>query len=142
MVQEEYLYKAMGQRVVRRITQVGKTIHVVHDLDGNRLAAYEIDNVTGAQVPLQEYVWFEGPPVAVVDGQTDEVFFVRTDHIGRPVFATDDIGIKVEIWPLSNVLLARDTTEPHRVCRRLISVSYLANVREASYLPFRGVHSS
>ena len=80
-MQEEYLYKAMGQRVVRRITQVGKTIHVVHDLDGNRLAAYEIDNVTGAQVPLQEYVWFEGPPVAVVDGQTDEVFFVRTDHM-------------------------------------------------------------
>ncbi|MEQ6204720.1 RHS repeat-associated core domain-containing protein [Sulfitobacter sp. HNIBRBA2951] len=37
--------------------------------------------------------------MAVVDGQTDEVFFVWTDHIGRPVFATDDTGIKV--WEAS-----------------------------------------
>ena len=34
-------------------------------------------------------------PVAVVDGQTDEVFLIRTDHIGRPVFAADDNGLKV-----------------------------------------------
>ena len=79
--------------------QAGKTIHVVHDLDGNRLAEYEIDNLTGAQTLLQEYIWFDGVPVAVVDGQTDEVFFVRTDHIGRPVFATDDTGVKV--WEAS-----------------------------------------
>ena len=36
-----------------------------------------------------------GEPVAVVDGQTDEVFFIRKDHIGRPVFATNDSGVKV-----------------------------------------------
>lgn len=99
VVQEEYLYNALGQQVVRRMTQAGKTIHVVHDLDGNRLAEYEIDNLTGAQALLQEYIWFDGVPVAVVDGQTDEVFFVRTDHIGRPLFATEDTGVKV--WAAS-----------------------------------------
>ena len=99
VVQEEYLYNALGQQVVRRMGQAGKTIHVVHDLDGNRLAEYEIDNLTGASTLLQEYIWFDGVPVAVVDGQTDEVFFVRTDHIDRPVFATDDTGTKV--WEAS-----------------------------------------
>ena len=34
-------------------------------------------------------------PVAVVDGQTDAVHLVRTDNIGRPVFATDTSGVKV-----------------------------------------------
>ncbi|WP_299695367.1 RHS repeat-associated core domain-containing protein [uncultured Tateyamaria sp.] len=99
VVQEEYLYNAMGQQVVRRMTQAGKTIHVIHDFDGNRLAEYEIDNATGARTLLQEYIWFDCAPVAVVDGQTDEIFFVRTDHIGRPVFATDDTGAKV--WEAS-----------------------------------------
>ncbi|MEP3843899.1 MAG: RHS repeat-associated core domain-containing protein [Paracoccaceae bacterium] len=99
VVQEEYLYNAMGQQVVRRMTQAGKTIHVIHDLDGNRLAEYEIDNATGTRTLLQEYIWFNGVPVAIVDGQTDEIFFVRTDHIGRPVFAADANGVKV--WEAS-----------------------------------------
>ncbi|MEP6019201.1 MAG: RHS repeat-associated core domain-containing protein [Paracoccaceae bacterium] len=99
VVQEEYLYNAMGQQVVRRMTQAGKTIHVIHDLDGNRLAEYEIDNATGTRTLLQEYIWFDGVPVAIVDGQTDEIFFVRTDHIGRPVFAADANGVKV--WEAS-----------------------------------------
>ena len=38
-----------------------------------------------------------GAPVAVVEG--GQVFFVRTDHIGRPVFATNDLGVKV--WEAS-----------------------------------------
>jgi len=42
---------------------------------------------------LREYVWFEGKPVAVVEGGV--VYFVRSDHIGRPVFATDGTGAKV-----------------------------------------------
>lgn len=44
-----------------------------------------------------EYVWFEGVPVAVVEG--NQVYLVRTDHIGRPVFATDMSGAKV--WEAS-----------------------------------------
>lgn len=69
------------------------------DAVGNRLAEYEIDNLTATQTLLQEYIWLDGVPVTMVDGATDEVFFVRTDHIGRPVFATDDTGTKV--WEAS-----------------------------------------
>jgi len=36
-----------------------------------------------------------GMPVGVVDGTFDTVSFVRTDHIGRPVFATNQNGTKV-----------------------------------------------
>jgi RHS repeat-associated protein len=39
----------------------------------------------------------DGRAVAVIEG--GEVFFVRTDHIGRPVFATNDLGLKV--WEAS-----------------------------------------
>ena len=38
-----------------------------------------------------------GAPVGVVEG--GQIFFVRTDHIGRPVFATNDLGVKV--WEVS-----------------------------------------
>ncbi|HQU70192.1 MAG TPA: RHS repeat-associated core domain-containing protein [Albidovulum sp.] len=35
----------------------------------------------------------EGRAVAVVEG--GEIFFIRTDHNGRPVFGTNDLGVKV-----------------------------------------------
>jgi RHS repeat-associated protein len=38
-----------------------------------------------------------GLPVAVVEN--GQVYYVRTDHIGRPVFATDSTGAKV--WEVS-----------------------------------------
>jgi RHS repeat-associated protein len=39
----------------------------------------------------------DGRPVAVVEG--GKIYFIRTDHIGRPVFATNDLGVKV--WEAS-----------------------------------------
>jgi hypothetical protein len=35
----------------------------------------------------------EGHAVAVVEG--GQIYFIRSDHIGRPVFATNDLGVKV-----------------------------------------------
>ncbi len=72
---------------------------MVHDVDGNRLAEYDYDIATNTKTLLREYIWLEGMPVAIVDGATDEVFLIRTDHIGRPVFATDVNGVKV--WEAS-----------------------------------------
>ncbi|WP_227269858.1 RHS repeat-associated core domain-containing protein [Roseobacter weihaiensis] len=99
VVQAEYLYNAMGQQVVRRLTQAGQTIHSVHDLDGNRLAEYDYDPQTGTATLLQEYIWLDGAPVAVIDGATGAIAFIRTDHVARPVFVTDDVGVKV--WEAS-----------------------------------------
>ncbi|MEM8694134.1 MAG: RHS repeat-associated core domain-containing protein [Pseudomonadota bacterium] len=97
MVQAEYLYNALGQQVVRRLTQDANTIHSIHDLDGNRIAEYEIDAFDGTSTLLREYVWLQGAPVAVVEG--GQIYFIHTDHIGRPVFATDSAGTKV--WEAS-----------------------------------------
>ena len=72
------------------LTQTGETIHAVHDLDGNRLAEYDYDASTGSSTLIRQYVWMEGRVVAVVEG--GQVFFLRTDHIGRPVFATNELG--------------------------------------------------
>ncbi|NNE87901.1 MAG: hypothetical protein HKN27_07475, partial [Silicimonas sp.] len=46
-VQSEYLYNALGQQVVRTLTQTGEVIHSIHDLDGNRIAEYSYDAGTG-----------------------------------------------------------------------------------------------
>ena len=96
-VQAEYLYNALGQQVVRRLTQAGQTIHSIHDLDGNRIAEYDYDAGTGSSTLIREYIWMNGAPVGVVEG--GQVFYIRTDHIARPVFATNDLGVKV--WEAS-----------------------------------------
>ena len=42
---------------------------------------------------IREYVWNGWDPVAVIEGGV--ISFVRADHIGRPVFATNASGVKV-----------------------------------------------
>ena len=79
------------------LTQVGDTVHVVHDADGNRLAEYDYDPSTQTATLLRGYIWLHGVPVGVVEGVV--LYFVRTDHIGRPEFATDGTGVKV--WEAS-----------------------------------------
>ncbi|NSX56944.1 RHS repeat protein [Parasulfitobacter algicola] len=93
VVQSEYVYNAAGQQVIRRLTQEGRTLHSVHDLDGQRIAEYEYDPGAGTSTLLREYVWMDMTPVAVIEN--GQVYFIRADHIGRPVFATDSNGTKV-----------------------------------------------
>ncbi len=56
---------------------------------GRRIA--EHIETTGALI--REYVWNDWDPVAVIEGGV--ISFVRADHIGRPVFATNATGVKV-----------------------------------------------
>lgn len=93
VVQATYLYDAMGRQAVRSLTAGPVTIHSVFDSEGRRIAEY--NEATGALI--REYVWNAWEPVAVVEGGA--VYLVRTDHIGRPVFATDLTGAVV--WSAS-----------------------------------------
>ncbi len=65
------------------------TIHSVLDSDRRRIAEY--NKTSGALI--REYVWNGWGPVAVIEGGV--VAYVRADHIGRPVFATNATGVKV-----------------------------------------------
>ena len=47
---------------------------------------------TGTSTFLREYICLDGVAAAVVEN--GQVYFVRTDHIGRPVSATDATGAK------------------------------------------------
>ena len=89
VVQAEYVYNALGQQVGRTITQTGQTIHSIHDIDGNRIAEYDAE----AGTLLREYVWLDGMAIAVIEGGV--TYYIRTDHIGRPEFATDGNGTVV-----------------------------------------------
>ncbi|MEO1538080.1 MAG: RHS repeat-associated core domain-containing protein [Pseudomonadota bacterium] len=82
---------------MRRLTQSGQTIHNVFDLDGNRIAEYLYDEGTGTSTLIREYIWLHGQVIGVWEG--GQLFYVRSDHIGRPVFATNDLGFKV--WEAS-----------------------------------------
>jgi RHS repeat-associated protein len=79
------------------MVQWGAVDQVVHDPDGNRIAEYDYDSTTGTSTLIRQYIWMEGRPVAVVEG--GQIYFIRTDHIGRSVFATNDLGVKV--WEVS-----------------------------------------
>ena len=60
-------------------------------------AANSVSPGTGTSTLIREYIWMDDRAVGVVEGGS--IFYIRTDHIGRPVFATNDLGLKV--WQAS-----------------------------------------
>jgi RHS repeat-associated protein len=97
VLQAEYQYSATGQQVVRRLVPSNVTIHNVFDSAGNRIAEYQFDPATGVSTLIREYIWANGQAVGVFEG--GQLYFIRSDHIGRPVFATNDTGTVV--WTAS-----------------------------------------
>ena len=91
-LQARYHYDAMGRQAIRSLVS-GQVIHSVFDSMGRRVAEYS--ETPGAL--LREYVWLGWEPVAVIEGGV--IHFIRTDHIGRPVLATDSTGTVV--WTAS-----------------------------------------
>jgi RHS repeat-associated protein len=89
VLQGSYKYDFAGRQAVRTIAGTGITIHSVFDSQGRRIAEY--NEGTGALI--REYVWLNWEPIAVIEGGVTS--FIRTDHIGRPVFATNTAGVKV-----------------------------------------------
>ncbi|WP_083781585.1 BRO-N domain-containing protein [Roseovarius sp. 217] len=55
VVQAEYKYNAPGHQVIRNLTQAGQIIHSIHDLDGNRIAEYDYDDVVLTSSLIREY---------------------------------------------------------------------------------------
>ncbi len=90
ILQASYKYDAMGRQAIRTLSSpTAVTIHSVFDSEGRRIAEY--NEATGALI--REYVWNGWDPIAVIEGGV--ISFVRADHIGRPVFATNTAGTKV-----------------------------------------------
>ncbi|WP_395541057.1 RHS repeat domain-containing protein [Neotabrizicola sp. sgz301269] len=92
-LQASYKYDAMGRQAIRTLTSGPVTIHSVFDSQGRRIAEY--NETSGALI--REYVWNGWEPIALIESGV--VYFVRADHIGRPVFATNASGVKV--WSAS-----------------------------------------
>ena len=89
VLQATYRYDVLGRQVLRTLVPSGVTIQSIFDSQGRRVAEY--DQGTGALI--REYVWLDWEPLAVIEGGA--IFYVRADHIGRPVFATNASGTKV-----------------------------------------------
>ncbi|RYG90076.1 RHS repeat protein [Loktanella sp. IMCC34160] len=97
VVQAEYEYNHLGQQAVRHFPQTGETIHSVFDHNGNRIAEYLFNSTSGTSALIREYIWAGSMLVAV--WENNQLYFVRSDHIGRPVLATDNTGTVV--WTAS-----------------------------------------
>jgi RHS repeat-associated protein len=93
VLQGTYKYDFAGRQAIRTTTSPAVTIHSVFAAQGRRIAEY--NQATGALI--REYVWMGWEPVAVIEGGVTS--FVRTDHIGRPVFATNTAG--TQVWTAS-----------------------------------------
>ena len=91
-LQASYTYDAMGRQAIRSLAS-GQVIHSVFDSMGRRIEEYS--ETPGAL--LREYVWLGWEPVAVIESGV--IHYTRTDHIGRPVLATDGTGAVV--WTAS-----------------------------------------
>jgi RHS repeat-associated protein len=90
VLQASYRYDAMGRQAIRTLSSpTAVTIHSVFDSEGRRISEY--NETSGALI--REYVWNGWDPVAVIEGGV--VYFIRADHIGKPVFATNSTGAKV-----------------------------------------------
>ena len=74
-----YAHNGQGQRVKK---DDGTVTLFAYDEAGQLLGEY--DSLGNA---IQEHVWFDGAPVAVLTG-TDE-YYVHTDHLGTPRIVTD-----------------------------------------------------
>ncbi len=107
-LQAEYKYNALGQQVWRKLHPSGQIIHSIFDLNGNRIAEYHYAG--GSSTLIRRYIWMNGLPVAVVENGV--TYYVRTDHIGRPIFATDSAGTKVWEAPYLPFAEVLTTTGP------------------------------
>lgn len=84
-----YTYNALGQLVIRVVTNAannGTTVYY-YDQDGHVPAEY--DGMTAAL--KREYVWLGDMPLAVIDPGTpnDTTYYVHADHLNRPIAMTD-----------------------------------------------------
>ena len=74
-----YQHNGQGQRVKK---VAGSTTLFAYDEAGNLIGEYDsLGN------PIKEHVWFNGAPVAVIDGT--DLHYVHTDQLGTPRAVTD-----------------------------------------------------
>lgn len=91
----EYEYNALGQRVTKT---VNGTITVFHyDFNGNLIAESASDGTF-----TKEYIHALGNRFAMVDVTEDKVYYYMNDHLGTPIFMTDE----------NNVIVWEGTYEP------------------------------
>lgn len=88
-----YTYNALGQRT-RKVTASGTSMYH-YDQNGQIISETHSDGR-----PIRDYVWRDNEPVAQIDveGATETVTYLHTDHLSTPRLATDADGVVVWHW--------------------------------------------
>jgi len=84
----EYAYNALGQRVTKTLDTAVTVFH--YDFDGNLIAESASDGTFS-----KEYIHALGNRFAMVDVAEDKVYYYMNDHLGTPIFMTDEKNIIV-----------------------------------------------
>jgi RHS repeat-associated protein len=85
-----YIYDAFGHRV-NETRDNGGTVterNFVYDLAGHLIAEYADDPSTGESRLVQEYIWLDNTPIAMV-WPSNDYFYIHTDHLGGPQIVTN-----------------------------------------------------
>ena len=88
----EYFYNAFNERVWKSAPGVGN-YRYLYGPGGTLLSEVNGNN------PVKDYLWFGGQLVGMVKGST--LYFVHTDHLGRPEIVTNTA--KSVVWRASNL---------------------------------------
>lgn len=97
-VVESYTYNHRGERVLR-VPASGGALITVYDEAGQW-----IGNYGAAGHPLQQAIWFDNYPIALINAPSagvPEVAYVQPDHLGTPRVVIDPIR-DVAIWEWSS----------------------------------------
>jgi RHS repeat-associated protein len=89
-------YDSRNRRIARWLASTGEWTYFVHGAAGELLS--ELRAVSGAWVPVRDYVWLEGRPLAQIEyGSSGErsVYYVHADQLGIPRKLTSSQGVVV-----------------------------------------------
>jgi RHS repeat-associated protein len=95
-VTSRYGYDARNRRVARWLASTGDWTYFVFDQSGELLS--ELRQSGGAWVPIRDYIWLEGRPLAQIEyasGGQPRPYFIHADHLGMPRRLTNAQGAVV-----------------------------------------------
>lgn len=94
----QFTYNARGERVSKGGLSANQ--YTIYDEAGHVLGDY---NAVGMNNRLDEYVWLDDLPVAVLTGTAGTLAYLEPDHLGTPRVAVDPArNVAIWKWPLSN----------------------------------------
>ena len=102
----EYTYNGLGQRIIKEVN--GNTVIFHYDLNGKLIAESSLDGTMS-----KEYLFMGKIRMAMVDVDTNSMYYYLNDRLGTPQIMTDDTGTMV--WEASYTPFGEANVHPNSI---------------------------